>query len=121
MQKGPLAQQDDAEGGHAVLQGLHAVDHILHHGYLARGEVFLMSMDRFATKGEDALGDLIDLELEVRVELFELGVQLEEFLAADVPMEATCVHVEHREVGEQVVEACGKLASSLGIESDGGQ
>ena len=44
--------------------------------------------DGLTSERQHTLGHLIDLELEVGVQLLELGVELKELLAADVPMEA---------------------------------
>jgi len=114
-----FAQQDHAEGGHTVLEGLDPVGDILDHGNLADSEVLFVGVGRMATEGQDALSDLINLELQVRVELLELGVELEKRLTADVPMETARVHVEDREVGQEVVEAGGELGGRFGVQSDG--
>ena len=76
-------------------------------------------MKRGAAQGEDALGDLVNLELEVGVELLELEVEFEEVLALDVPVEAAHVLVEDVEVTEQGVEFLAEGGGLFGVEADG--
>ena len=78
-----------------------------------------MGVRGVAAQGQHALCHLIDLELEVGVELFELGVELKKRLAPNVPVEPAGVHVKDREVGQQVIQTGRQLGRSLCIQSDG--
>ena len=81
--------------------------------------VVLHRVERGATQGQDALSDLVDLDLEVRVELFEFEVEFEEVLALDVPVEAAHVLVKNVEVAEQRVEFLAEGGAVFGGEADG--
>ena len=65
------------------------------------------------------LGDLIDFELEIGIQLFEFRVKLKKGLATDVPMKATRIHVKNREIGEQIIEPGRKLNCGFGVQPDG--
>ena len=59
-------------------------------------------------QGEDTLGQGIDFQQQIVVDLFKFQVQLEELVAADVPVETTDVHVEDLVAGQQVVQLGGQ-------------
>ena len=114
-----LPNEEHTIRGGTVTNRFDAVSDVLHSWNGGAGHVVLHGVKGLATQGQDALGDLVDLDLEVGVELFELEVKLEEVLALNVPMEAAHVLVEDVEVAEQRVEFVAEGGAVYGIQADG--
>ena len=118
-QDAALADEEYAERCSAVTDRLDAVGDVLYGRDGGTSHVVLHGVERSAAQGQDALSDLIDLDLEVRVELFEFEVEFEEVLALDVPVEAAHVLVKDVEVAEQSVELFAEGSTVFGVEADG--
>ena len=114
-----LPNEKHAIRGGTVANRFDAVGDVLHGWNGGAGHVVLHGVKGLATQGEDALGDLVNLELEVGVELFEFEVEFEEVLALDVPMEAAHVLVKDVEVAEQGVELLAEGGAVFGVQADG--
>ena len=117
--EGAFADEEDAVRCGTVTDRLDAVGDVLHGRDGRARHVVLHGMEWGAAQGEDALGDLVNLELEVGVELFEFEVEFEEVLALDIPMEAAHVLVEDVKVAEQGVEFLAEGGGVFGVEADG--
>ena len=118
-QDAALADEENAVRCRTVANRLDAVGDVLHGGNGRASHVVLHGMQRGAAQGEDALGDLVNLELEVCVELFKFEVELEKVLALDVPMETAHVLVEDVKVAEQGVEFLAQGGAVSGVQADG--
>ena len=114
-----FADEEHAEGRSTVADRLDTVGDVLHGWDRGARYVVLHGVERGAAQGEDALGDLVNLELEVGVELFEFEVEFEEVLALNVPMEAANVLVEDVEVAEQGVEFFAEGGAVFSVQADG--
>ena len=69
-------------------------------------------------KRQNALGNLVNLEQQIVIQLFELHMQLEEVIALDVPVVSPDVHVKDLVVGKQIIERIRKLFRFLGIKTN---
>ena len=118
-QDATFSNQEHAVGRGTVPDRLDAIGNVLHRWDGGAGHVILHGVERGAAQGEDSLGDLVDLDLEVGVELFEFEVKLEEVLALNVPVESAHVLVKDVEVAEQRVELLAEGGAVFGVEADG--
>lgn len=67
---------------------------------------------------QDPFADLIDLDKGIGIEFFKFRVQLKKFIAADVPMEATNIHVKKTGNCQQFIQQFSKGARFLRLKSD---
>ena len=114
-----FANEEHAVRGGTVTNRFDAVGDVLHGRDRGAGHVVLHGVKGLASEGQDALGDLVDLDLEVGVELLEFEVELKEVLALDVPMESAHVLVENVEVAEQRVELLAEGGAVFGVQANG--
>ena len=114
-----LPNEEHTIRGGTVTNRFDAVGDVLHSWNGGAGHVVLHGVKGLTTQSQDAFGDLVDLDLEVGVELFEFEVEFEEVLALDVPMEAAHVLVKDVEVAEQGVELLAEGGAVFGVQADG--